>query len=273
VLRPSLLPGLVDAAAHNRRREHANVRLFETGTRFSPTGERRSVAAVWSGAGAQQHWSSQERPSDFYDVKGVVEAIGRAFGLWLEFEPVVVPYMVPGRSAVVVAHPKALGFIGQLDPAIVEARGVPAGDVVWAFELDADALPSADTVDDLRTESLPRFPSVVRDLSVLVDSTLPAAAVRGTIRSSAPSHAGRDRGIRSVPRQRDPRGTRQPVAASYVPIGGTDVDGRRGRPGDGRRGRGAGERARRHTKVGLWQRRRSRFLPWTSRRSIGSSKS
>ena len=52
VLRPSLLPGLIDAAAHNRRREHHDVRLFETGTRFSPAGETRAVAGVWCGAGA-----------------------------------------------------------------------------------------------------------------------------------------------------------------------------------------------------------------------------
>ncbi len=50
VLRPSLLPGLVDAAAHNRRREHRDVRLFETGTRFSRSGETRAVAGVWCGA-------------------------------------------------------------------------------------------------------------------------------------------------------------------------------------------------------------------------------
>ena len=40
--------------------------------------------------------------------------------------------------------------------------------------------------DNLRTEPLPRFPSIVRDVSILVDEALPAAAVRGTIRSSAP---------------------------------------------------------------------------------------
>ena len=57
VLRPSLLPGLVDAAAHNRRREHHDVRLFETGTRFSAAGETRAVAGVWCGAGAPPHWS------------------------------------------------------------------------------------------------------------------------------------------------------------------------------------------------------------------------
>ena len=48
VLRPSLLPGLIDAAAHNRRRQHADVRLFETGTRFTARGETRAVGG-WSG--------------------------------------------------------------------------------------------------------------------------------------------------------------------------------------------------------------------------------
>ena len=48
VLRPSLLPGLIDACAHNRRRERKDVRLFETGSRFTHAGEGRAVAAVWA---------------------------------------------------------------------------------------------------------------------------------------------------------------------------------------------------------------------------------
>src|SRR5829696_3246169 len=88
VLRPSLLPGLVDAAAHNRRREHHDVRLFETGTRFSADGETRAVAAVWCGAGGPAHWSGAARSADFYDVKGLVDALGTALTLELEFEAV-----------------------------------------------------------------------------------------------------------------------------------------------------------------------------------------
>ena len=99
VLRPSLLPGLVDAAAHNRRREHHDIRLFETGTRFSTAGETRAVAAVWSGAGAPPHWSGPSRPADFADVKGVVEALGRALGVELDYAPASVPYLVAGRTA------------------------------------------------------------------------------------------------------------------------------------------------------------------------------
>jgi len=127
-------------------------------------------------------------------VKGVVEALAAAFGLETWIEPAEISYLVPGTSAVVEfrreggdATSRRSGVIGQIDPAIAEARGVPAGEALWAFELDADALGSAGAGDDLRAESLPRFPSIVRDLSILVDSGLPAAAVRGTIRSSAPS--------------------------------------------------------------------------------------
>ena len=197
VLRPSLLPGLVDAAAHNRRREHQDVRLFEAGTRFSTAGETRAVAGVWCGAGAPPHWSGPSRPADFFDVKGVVDALGRALGLELDYEPASVPYLIEGRTADVFFRLKAdatgsekrpkIGVIGQLDPRILDARGFPSGDALYAFELDADAIAELQSGADLRAESLPRFPSVVRDLSVLVDSTLPAAAVRGTIRSVAPA--------------------------------------------------------------------------------------
>jgi phenylalanyl-tRNA synthetase beta chain len=183
VLRPSLLPGLIDSASHNRRHGRTDVRLFEVGTRFSAAAEVRSVAGIWCGAGTPAHWSADARPADFYDVKGVVEMLARAFGLEFEYEPADIPYMVPGRSASV----GACGRIGQLLPSILESRGLAPNDVAWAFELDADVLAKAQAMDDLRAASLPRFPSIVRDLSVLVDSALPAAAVRGTIRSSAPS--------------------------------------------------------------------------------------
>ena len=181
VMRPSLLPGLVDAAAHNRRRQHEHVRLFETGTQFRPEGEIRAVAGVWCGAGVAPHWSGASRAADFYDVKGVVDTICRAFGVEPAFEPADVPYLVRGRAASIVR----LGVIGQIVPAIAEARGFPPDEALWAFELNADAL-GHERGDDLRAESLPRFPSIVRDLSVLIDTALPAASLRGTIRTAAP---------------------------------------------------------------------------------------
>ncbi len=201
VLRPSLLPGLIDAAAYNRRRERRDVRLFETGARFTSDGENRAVAGVWSGAGVMPHWSGGARGVDFYDVTGVVEALCHTLGVDVTFEPAVRPYFVDGRGAEVIFRLKAnatgpvasgfsrtiVGEVGQITASVLDARGLPANEPLFAFELDVDAIAALQPTDDLRAESLPRFPSVVRDLSILVDAVLPAASVRGTIRSAAPS--------------------------------------------------------------------------------------
>jgi phenylalanyl-tRNA synthetase beta chain len=195
VLRPSLLPGLVDACAHNRRRERKDVRLFEAGSRFTRDGEGRAVAFAWSGAADGPHWSAPARPVDFFDASGVVEAICEAVGVDAELVPAPVGFLVPGRSAEVRTRvsslgsnnsAKPIGVVGKLAPAIAEARGFPGAEDIFVAELDLDALARAAASADRLVESLPRYPSIVRDISMLVDDTLPAATVRGTIRSTAP---------------------------------------------------------------------------------------
>jgi phenylalanyl-tRNA synthetase beta chain len=187
VLRPSLLPGLIDSAAHNRRRERKDIRLFETGTRFPAAGEQRAVAGVWTGAGTTPHWGEKPRAVDFFDVKGVVEAMLSALGIEAQFDPLSKPYFVEGRSASFTsASGTVLGELGQLADGVLSARGVPPNEPAYAFEMDVDAAAAARPGGDLRAHSLPRFPAIVRDLSILVDNGLPAATVRGTIRAAAP---------------------------------------------------------------------------------------
>jgi phenylalanyl-tRNA synthetase beta chain len=190
VLRPSLLPGLVDSCSHNRRRARKDIRLYESGSRFTADGEGRAAAFAWCGAADGPHWSAPVRTVDFFDVKGVVEQIAAAFGIDLEFAPGDRPYLVRGRAAEISARSDGrsipLGVIGQIVPAIAESREFPASEEIYAAEIDLDALASAARGDDLRAQSLPRFPAIVRDVSILVDEALPAAAVRGTIRAAAP---------------------------------------------------------------------------------------
>jgi phenylalanyl-tRNA synthetase beta chain len=187
VLRPSLLPGLIDSCSHNRRRGRKDVRLFETGSRFTADGESRAVGLAWTGAGHVAHWSAPPAGATFFDVKGVVELLCDAFGLTrLEFTPTSVSWLVPGRCAEVRTADGTLGYVGLLAPAIAEARGMSAGEDVYVAELDVDAVASAIPRAELRTESLPKFPPIVRDVSILVSEALPAAAVRGTIRAAAP---------------------------------------------------------------------------------------
>jgi phenylalanyl-tRNA synthetase beta chain len=187
VLRPSLLPGLVDAVAHNRRRERPDVRLFEIGAAITQAdGEQRRVAFAWAGAGSGLHWSGGQRPVDFFDAKAVVERIGEALGVPLEVRVATRPWLTPGRTAAVLAGGAEIGAFGALLPAIARARELPGTDDVYAAELDLDALDRLVADRDVQFRALPRFPSVVRDVSILVDEGLPSARVRETIRSAAP---------------------------------------------------------------------------------------
>ena len=194
VMRPSLLPGLVDAVSHNHRHGRADVRLFEIGTRFSPRGETRGAGFVWTGLATTEHWSGARRAADFFDMKGVVEQLcalmlGTARAApsdaHVSFAEIEAPYLVPGRAASVILDTAVIGVFGQLSPAVADARELTA-DEVYVGELDLDALTKAAPSETKRTVPLPRFPSVVRDVSILVADTLSAATVRGTIRSAAP---------------------------------------------------------------------------------------
>src|SRR6185369_2008509 len=97
-MRPSLLPGLVDAVAHNRRHGRRDVRLFEIGTRFSSAGESRGVGLAWTGSGVVDHWSGGAREVDFFDVKGMAEHLSEALGVEIGAEPLREPFLVPGKS-------------------------------------------------------------------------------------------------------------------------------------------------------------------------------
>ena len=194
VLRPALAPGLLDALVHNRRRERRDVRLFEIGRRFTAGGgETPGFAIALTGAAAPPHWSGGERRIDLFDAIGLVDRVCEACGVAPAYEPTARDPLVAGRAATVRAtapdatQPVALGYVGQLVAAVAEARGLPADEAVYVAELDLAALGRAGA-DRRRMVAapLPRHPSIVRDLAVVVDAVLPAAAVRDTIRSVAP---------------------------------------------------------------------------------------
>jgi phenylalanyl-tRNA synthetase beta chain len=185
-LRPSLLPGLVDAVSHNRRHGQRDVRLFEIGTRFAPHGETRVVAAVWTGAATPEHWSGKSREVDFFDLKGVAEQVCATMTVTPEIVATARPYLVAGRTAELRVGGHTVGVLGEIDPGVVEQRDLPATDAVYGFEIDLDALSARASQGTRFATPLPRHPAVVRDIAILIDDTLSAETVRGTIRSAGP---------------------------------------------------------------------------------------
>ena len=186
VMRPSLLPGLIDAVSHNRRHGRRDVQLFEVGTRFSPSGESRGAGFAWTGLATADHWSGARRDVDFFDVKGVVEQLAAVGLVSPTFAEADVPYLAKGRAATIVVNGQTVGVFGLLDASVADRRDLPVGDELYVAEINLDALTAQAPADPLRATPLPRFPWVVRDVSILVDDTLSAETVRGTIRSAAP---------------------------------------------------------------------------------------
>jgi phenylalanyl-tRNA synthetase beta chain len=168
------------------------VQLFEIGTRFTASGETRAVAIAWTGAAADEHWSGGGREADFFDVKGAAEHVADALGVGVRFEAIREPFLVAGQTASiqVAGGPERgarVGVAGQLLPALADARGLPRQDRVLVAELDLDLLQRARVTVGDAARPLPRYPFVVRDLSIVVADSLPAEIIRDTILS-----AGRD---------------------------------------------------------------------------------
>ena len=188
VLRPSCLPGLVDAVAYNRHRQQRDVRLFEIGAVFSRgSGERRVIAAVVAGAVGDDYWAGGTRPVDFFDIKGIAERICSAIGVSVRTETARESWLTRGRAAAVTSGGTTFGHVGELSRDVAERHGLSGGDAVYVTEIDLDAAERLAATRSMRVEPLPRFPSVSRDISILVHEALTAVAVRETIRTAAPS--------------------------------------------------------------------------------------
>ena len=187
-LRPSLIPGLLDAVAVNRNRGTRDVRMFEIGTVFAAgSGERPRLGLVWTGAAAREHWSGGARAVDFFDIKGAVSAVCEALELDAGYEPVARPELVRGQAAAVTAGGTVLGTLGRLSPSFAAARGLTPTDEVYIAEIDLDLVQRIAPAGNVRAAPPPRFPSVVRDVALLVKDSVSAAALRQTIRAAAPS--------------------------------------------------------------------------------------
>jgi phenylalanyl-tRNA synthetase beta chain len=190
VLRPSLLPGLLDATAYSRRREHETVRLFEVGAAFARRGEERRISWMLTGP-RTDHWSGGQSPLDFYDASGTAQLIAEAIGESIVTEPIHdLSWAVPGRAARLLAGEgdrQTVGYVGEVRHDVVAARGIAQGAVVVGGEIALDRLAALAGNRPATIASPPRHPSIVRDLAIVVSDRLPAAEVRATIRRHAPA--------------------------------------------------------------------------------------
>ncbi|KFN51590.1 hypothetical protein N790_04645 [Arenimonas malthae CC-JY-1] len=183
VMRTALLPGLVSALGRNRARQQPRVRLFELGKVFhladGAPRETPRIAAVACGPQSAEQWALDDRDVDFYDLKAEVEGLLALAGARAEFRPDDSPWGHPGRSASVWRDGRRIGWVGHLHPRLARALDLD-GEVV-GFELDLAPLAARDVP---RAGELSRFPSVRRDIALVVPETTPWAALETSLQAA-----------------------------------------------------------------------------------------
>jgi len=189
VMRPTLLAGLLRNAVFNRNRQAERIRLYEQGNVFfpapgvnEPVRESWRIAGVLAGPRRPTSWAQRQEALDFYDAKGVVEAMLEAVGIEPTFVPCDLACLHPRSACEVAAGGRVLGRLGELHPLVAKGFDLPAG--VFVFELSLDAMIAAATLLP-SYQGIPRFPAVLRDLAAVVPRDVPAERLRAVLTGPA----------------------------------------------------------------------------------------
>ncbi|RCS31149.1 phenylalanine--tRNA ligase subunit beta [Rhodanobacter denitrificans] len=183
VMRPSLLPGLIEALRHNRARQQERVRLFELARVFGagdPPVETPSLAIVACGSALAEQWGEPSRELDFHDLKGDLDTLvawGGEPQRWSVHADGLPGWLHPGRGARVARDGVTVGYLGALHPQL--ARALDLGADVHVLELALEPL----LVRRLpQARAVPRFPAVRRDIAVDLPESVSWSQIEQTVR-------------------------------------------------------------------------------------------
>ena len=197
ILRPLVLPGLLDAARHNAAHGNAGVALFESAHVYSAAGsleqpgggspggvrparESHHLAALMTRA-LPATWRSPEREADYFAARALLDALMATVGI--DWSPTAVTqegFLHPGRSAYVMVGETSVGWIGEVHPSVAREWDLEHG--AAGFEVDFDALaelaPGPAYYADVTS-----FPSVLQDIAVVLPDHVSAARVEEAVRA------------------------------------------------------------------------------------------
>jgi len=185
VLRTSLLPGLLQTMHRNSTQRNENVKVFEIGKIFLNTAQDKlpeeieMVSGLWAGIRHDRTWHAKETEKvDFYDIKGIVEALCAALNVQdVQFVPCSatdVPYFKMGHAAEVYAADECLGAIGEVAPAVLSRFELKQ--TALCFDLHFDRL-IRHAVKERQVKPISRFPATTRDMALILDDAIAAQRV------------------------------------------------------------------------------------------------
>jgi len=184
-LRPNLRANLLAAFTANRRHEDGGIRLFELGKVYLPRhndlpDEPEVLCGLLSGPRLEKSWQGRDELLDFYDAKGVVEGLLSQLGVDANFEEGRDESLCLGKQVAIVIAGNKLGVVGELHPKVLEAFEI--SEPVYLFEINLTALLPY-TIGYKMFQPIPRFPAIVRDVALVVDTGITHQRVLALIMS------------------------------------------------------------------------------------------
>ena len=173
-LRSTLRAGLLSTLAHNQKFESEGIRLSEIGKIFLPRGkdlpeEREMLCAVLSGPRAGLSWQADKEMLDFFDAKGVVDNILNQLGLKVSFNISDDDTLFPGRGANIIVEDDKVGIVGELHPKVGQAFEL--SETACLMEIDLEKVLTK-IIEMKAYQPIPRFPTVTRDIALVVDEQI-----------------------------------------------------------------------------------------------------
>ncbi len=182
-MRHSQIPAMLEILNYNFSRKMDNVHLFEIGKGYSKTGEIEYVSGLLSGILDDSKWQGLSRPVDFFLSKGIVEALFQKLNIEnASFIPpkLAHPTLHPGICAEIFIEGESIGWIGKIHPSLLAERGFPD---TFVFEVELIKLLAASRPAD-KMKEISKFPSVTRDLAIVIDRNITAKQIIDTLKKS-----------------------------------------------------------------------------------------
>jgi phenylalanyl-tRNA synthetase beta chain len=188
VMRTSLWPGLLKAVGYNQKRQHDQVKFFETGLKFVPGDDGLIQTPVISGAISgrrlSENWEAQNDKVDFFDLKGDIESILKLTAADEQFTFVAAQQdgLHPGQTANIMRNGQICGVIGKLHPQT--QKEFDLDEAVYVFEIELKRLLARKLP---KFSPLSKFPIISRDLAILVKESVTSTQIIDLIGQTAKS--------------------------------------------------------------------------------------
>jgi len=184
-LRPELRANLLAAFSANRRHEDGGIRLFELGKVYLPRhndlpDEPELLCGILGGSRFEKSWQGKDELLDFYDAKGVMEGLLNRLSVEANFEEGGDESLCPGKQTAIVVDGNKLGVVGELHPKVLMAFEI--SEPAYLFEINLTAL-LPHTIGHKMFQPIPRFPAIVRDMALVVDTSVTHQRVLALITS------------------------------------------------------------------------------------------